>query len=138
GDLAADPLTRPTQATRADAGAQREVREMWRRSLIVTVGGLALPATAIASSNHYFPRPHQRCRAHYVRHTVEVREHKHGHTFTVRRAECVKVVPKGKSTTPTPSSNTATPGAPATPTALTTSAPTGSVATTTSVNIHDS
>jgi hypothetical protein len=54
-----------------------------------------VPAFATAAPpGSYTPKPHQRCRAHYVRRTVIVHRRRHGKTIKVRRARCVYVKPK--------------------------------------------
>lgn len=113
---------------------------MMRRLSIVTAVVLALPASAVAAPRSYFPKPHHRCRTHYVRRLVKVAERKHGRTVVVRRAECAYVGTR-PSTLSTTSSIPSTPGLPATPTTPTTPtipAATGVVPTTTSVSIHKS
>lgn len=75
---------------------------MGRRILLALATAVSFPASALAAA-HYFPKPHQHCRAHYVRRTLNVREHKHGKTVIVKRAECVHVAPTTSTpTTPAP------------------------------------
>ncbi len=67
-----------------------------RRGIAVAAALLALPASAAAVSQHYFPKPHQGCRVGYARKVVKVKERLHGKTATVKRAECV--VKRGATT----------------------------------------
>lgn len=72
--------------------------------IVVAVCCLGTAATASATLvKHYYPKTHQRCRTHYVRKSVRVRERKHHKWVKVKRAECVYVKPKPKhKTQPTP------------------------------------
>lgn len=62
-------------------------RGHWATAVVMAASlALVASALALAAPSHYFPKPHQACKAGYVRKTVKVR--KQGKT--VKRAECVE------------------------------------------------
>jgi hypothetical protein len=75
-----------------------------KRSLMLAVGSLAVPALAQAATKQYvLPHPkHEHCRAHYVKKVETAKEREHGRTVKVHETVCVHVTPKAPSPAPAP------------------------------------
>ena len=76
-------------------------------ALAAILASLVVPAVAQAKApakpvKQYRPKPHARCRAHYVRRVETIKGRSRGHAYKARETFCVYVVPQRPKKLPLP------------------------------------